>query len=278
MNFRYPYRAVICGEEHIVRGWRDKTLFTDLGKFSVEHIYGDWQFQNWRIFEIATVRSDGNGDWLVNGRPLSVLDKISMGVRLLDIPKNEDLRVYKNRVCAAGWIDTGKAPNVTELLDEIAAFWKTAATPLVKSEYDEPHWSQLLGVLSRGFLDISKYKELFPTWSKPVWLTKFQPIGQIAKPVEVEIVSSQPKYIPVISGNKIPATQTPKMIADTKAVVMPEKSAPEIFFSIEAAANYIGVSKRTILNWKKREWLKVEQNGKKIRIARIDLEKCKQRQ
>ncbi|HTV75487.1 MAG TPA: helix-turn-helix domain-containing protein [Candidatus Baltobacteraceae bacterium] len=64
----------------------------------------------------------------------------------------------------------------------------------------------------------------------------------------------------------------------TPPVVEPIKPAPEFFTSIKAAAAYIGVTPRTILNWKKSEWLKVEQKGKKIRIAKVDLEKCKSRQ
>ena len=54
--------------------------------------------------------------------------------------------------------------------------------------------------------------------------------------------------------------------------------APEFFLSLEDAAKYAGVSERTIQNWKKREWLKVEQNGRKIRISRADLEKCMNKQ
>jgi hypothetical protein len=52
------------------------------------------------------------------------------------------------------------------------------------------------------------------------------------------------------------------------------KSAPDYFTSIKAAADYAGKSERTILNWKRRGWLKVEQSGKKIRIARTELDKC----
>ena len=52
------------------------------------------------------------------------------------------------------------------------------------------------------------------------------------------------------------------------------KSVPDYFTNIKDAAAYAGKSERTILNWKKREWLKVEQDGKKIRIAKTELDKC----
>jgi hypothetical protein len=33
MSVNYPYRAVICGEEYIVKGWRNGNLLTDKGEF-----------------------------------------------------------------------------------------------------------------------------------------------------------------------------------------------------------------------------------------------------
>jgi len=72
MSVKFPYRAVICGEEHIVRGWRGRKLITDKGSFFVGHIYGDWQIQTARIFEVALIQSDGNGGWLLNGKALSL--------------------------------------------------------------------------------------------------------------------------------------------------------------------------------------------------------------
>jgi hypothetical protein len=56
------------------------------------------------------------------------------------------------------------------------------------------------------------------------------------------------------------------------------KSAPDYFTSIEAAAAYAGKTKRTIFNWKKRKWLKVEQAGRKIRIDKTELDKCTSKQ
>jgi hypothetical protein len=53
---------------------------------------------------------------------------------------------------------------------------------------------------------------------------------------------------------------------------------PDYFTSFEGAAQYAGVSSRTIKNWKNRNWLKVEQEGRKIRIARSELDKCIRKQ
>lgn len=58
----------------------------------------------------------------------------------------------------------------------------------------------------------------------------------------------------------------------------PEYFFTEYFFTCAEAAKYAGVSERTIKNWKKRGWLKVDQDGRKIRIARADLDKCRKGQ
>jgi hypothetical protein len=78
--------------------------------------------------------------------------------------------------------------------------------------------------------------------------------------------------------NKATQVSQPKPVAKAENIVAPTKSAPEFFTNIKAAAAYIGVTTRTILNWKRRGWLTVEQNVKKIRIAKADLDKCKNRQ
>lgn len=56
-----------------------------------------------------------------------------------------------------------------------------------------------------------------------------------------------------------------------------DSETPDYFGSLEAAAKYAGVTPRTIQNWKRRGWLVVEQIGRKIRIARAELDKCKKR-
>jgi hypothetical protein len=78
MSFQFPYRAIICGEEHILKGWRGRKLITDKGIYLVNHIYSNWQIENHRLLEIAMIRFDGNDGWLVNDKPLSLLEKLTI--------------------------------------------------------------------------------------------------------------------------------------------------------------------------------------------------------
>jgi hypothetical protein len=285
MSVQFPYRAVICGEEHIVKDWRGRKLITDKESFFVGHIYGDWQIQSNRLFEVALIQSDGNGGWLLNGKALSLLTPLPMGARLAHIPSDENLRVYKDKICAVAWFDkTGNSAKVTELLDEVISFWKSASLPPVESN-EEPSLAKAFGQLAYGLHTISKYHDLFAAcWSKAIWLTEFRNAAQKIpiSPQQKQITSTDLSNVPVEAveptKNKTAKARQPKTVGRAENVVAPDKSTPEFFTSIQAAADYIGVSSRTILNWKKRGWLKVEQNVKKIRIAKTDLDKCKNRQ
>jgi hypothetical protein len=178
MSVKFPYRAVICGEEHIVKGWRGRKLITDKGSFFVGHIYGDWQIQTVRLLEVGLIQSDGNGGWLINGKAFSLLNPLPMGTRLSDIPSDENLRVYKNIIHAVAWFDkTGNSAKVTELLDEIIRFWHTASLPPIESD-EEPSLAKVLGHFSHSLLIITKFRELFAAWSKPVWLAEFRHAAQ----------------------------------------------------------------------------------------------------
>jgi excisionase family DNA binding protein len=117
----------------------------------------------------------------------------------------------------------------------------------------------------------------------PIWLTEFHPVAKNnLDSAGVEIASAQPAsvLIEAVEPTKNNATQVsqPKPVARAENVVAPTKSAPEFFTSIKAAAEYAQISERTIKNWKRDGWLKVEQVGKKIRIAKKDLEKCIKKQ
>ncbi|MGA2541264.1 MAG: helix-turn-helix domain-containing protein [Verrucomicrobiota bacterium] len=72
------------------------------------------------------------------------------------------------------------------------------------------------------------------------------------------------------SFRPLPLNASPKVEAT--------KSAPDYFTSIKDAAKYAKVTERTIKNWKSRSWLKVEQLGRKIRIAKAELDKCIKKQ
>jgi hypothetical protein len=67
---------------------------------------------------------------------------------------------------------------------------------------------------------------------------------------------------------------TDSLPANTSPKAQVANSTPDYFTSIKDAAAYAGKTERTILNWKSRRWLKVEQDGKKIRIAKTELDKC----
>jgi hypothetical protein len=64
---------------------------------------------------------------------------------------------------------------------------------------------------------------------------------------------------------------------NTKSIA--EEKCPEWFTDYASAAEYAKVSEKTIRNWTNkldgnRQWLPVEKVGRKIRIARTDLDKC----
>jgi hypothetical protein len=62
------------------------------------------------------------------------------------------------------------------------------------------------------------------------------------------------------------------------ATPLPATPLPHYFTSLKDAAKYAAVDVRTIKNWKKDGYLKVEQTGRKIRIASTELDKCKRKQ
>ncbi len=68
-------------------------------------------------------------------------------------------------------------------------------------------------------------------------------------------------------------------LATSQSPPAPIATFPDYFTSYADAAKYAGVTARTIQNWIRDEWLKgVEKKGRKIRIARADLDKCMKRQ
>lgn len=209
MAFQFPYRAIICGEEHIVKSWQGRKLITSGGNYSIGHIYGDSTIHNHRLLEITMIRSDGNDGWLLNDKPLSFLAELPMGLRFQTIENDENLRVRKDQIQAVAWFDlAGNSPKVTELLDEIKTFWKTSAVPLAASD-EEPSIQKALEQLSRSLLNITKYRELFSTWSKPVWLTEFRPAAP-----QKRILAKEKKLLAVTTELE----QTKKLLHKAEAV------------------------------------------------------------
>ena len=276
MSVQYPYRAVICGEKYIIEGWRGRKLVTNKGSFSVRHIYTDWEIQNQRLLEVAAIQADENGGWQINGLPLSLLESLPFSERLADIPRDEDLRVYEDEILAVAWFDkTGNVTQPTELLDLVLKFWDTASLPIEKQKEEET-----LADVFRAVNVAMKHQRIFaPFWSKPVYLTEFRRIGKSI------FKKNQKNNLLPMPANKIEA-EKPQKTAENKnnspqismASKIITKIEPDYFLSYKNAAEYIGVSERTIKNWKRRSWLKVEKVGKKVRIAKTDLDKCKNRQ
>jgi hypothetical protein len=225
---------------------------------------------------------DEKGEWLLNGRNLKSLQSLMpTGSRLYSITSGEVLRVHKGEIHAVAWVQASSDGDITKLLDMILDFWKMASLPVKEKEY--ANIPTLLQEFVINLQASDAYRKAFAGWSKPIWLTQFHPIAKNNPlPAVLEIAPAQPANVPVeaVKPTKTKAAKVrkSKSIAGAKNIVVPIKSVPEFFTSIKAAADYIGVTARTILNWKKRGWLKVEQNVKKIRIAKTDLDKCRNRQ
>ena len=270
MTFNYPYRAVISGEEHIVQGWRGRELLTDKGSFFVGHIYGDWQIQTCRIFEVAMLQSDGKGGWLVNGKSFSSIKSLPMGARMGDIPNNENLRVYKKKICAVAWFQTQNSSSVTELLDLILKFWKLTPQPGDGDKYKNKDWQGSLTDFAVSFHELSTYQRIFAVWSGPAWLTEFRPTGQkiplspegkeLAKvTAELEQKDAELSKVKAAANNTLKEAlskwmrfEPPGMLADTKARI--EKAVkmyltdPEKRSLTKIAAEF-HVSRTTVSKW-----------------------------
>jgi hypothetical protein len=115
---QYPYRAVICGEEHIVKDCRAGNLLTDKDEFVFSQLHGGYPIQSARLLEVAFLKLDGNGEWLLNGCNLKSLQSLMpTGSRLYGITSGEVLRVHKGEVHAVAWVQANSAGDITELLD-----------------------------------------------------------------------------------------------------------------------------------------------------------------
>lgn len=271
-----------------MHGWRDGNLITDKGEFTVHRLVNrqvdsEWvgsipgglpnscDLQSVRLLEVATLERQ-NGQWLLNGKRLSLLELMPAGYRLSDITQSEVLRVYADQVTAVAWCQAISMGRVTDQLDMVLSDWKLAQ----KSETAD--FLRRTGLSSfSGRFSLSP----FAGWSKPVWLTEFRSANTFSSPVKSDAAvqsqksASKTPPIEVLEQKPTPANAAPGMTEASHNANTVQPDPPAFFTDIESAAQYLGVSERTILNWKKREWLRVEQDGKKIRIAKADLDKCK---
>jgi len=174
------YRAVIFGEEHIVKSWHGENLLTDKGEFVFRRLKGkqvdsEWAgeipggvpsnhpIQSTTLLEVATLQSDGNGGWLLNGHNLWPLQFLPAGCRLNGITSSEVLRVHKGEIHAVAWVQSISAGSITLQLDTVLADWKTAR------KFDQ---ANVKSVIPDSF-----YLNQFAGWSKPIWLTEFHQVG-----------------------------------------------------------------------------------------------------
>lgn len=186
----YPYRTVICGEEHIVNGWQDGNLITDKGQYVLQRLQGEdvkseWagdiikvpeycQLSKTTILEIATFGLGEDGDFLLNGFKLETLRNLPFGWRLDSVAQSETLRVRKREIRAVVWVEAVSSGSKTIQLDSVLSDWKTQKLGQSISQYS------LLNNLSI---------QLFLGWSKPVWLKEFYPADK--KPLEaVEAITN----------------------------------------------------------------------------------------
>ncbi len=182
-NLQYPYRAIICGEEHVVKGWQGGHLLTDIGDFVFRRLQGNQVESEWagelgrvpcncpiestRILEVAMLQSNGNGRWLLNGRDLSLLERLSAGTRLHEITLSEVLRVHKGEIQAVAWVEAFSGGSVTVQLDTVLAEWKS---PQKHPPFDS--FDRIRECVSGWFAG----------WSKPIWLAEFHKVGANKNP------------------------------------------------------------------------------------------------
>jgi hypothetical protein len=202
---KYPYRAVVCGEEHIIKGWNGDHLQTDRGEYAFQQLQGcdvesEWPGEIGRppvhyrlsattILEVGIFQLDDNGDFLLNGYKLKNLMNLESGSRLNDIMRSEILRVHKQEIHAIAWFQAISFGDKTLQLDSVLADWKT-----VKREQN------VAATIPHKLPD--KFSlSIFAGWSKPVWLKRFHQAddknSQFGDPNEKLHVSDQiPKPAP----------------------------------------------------------------------------------
>jgi len=190
-----PYRAIIGGEEHIVKGWRGGNLLTDKGKFIFRR-HGDYPVPSDRLLEIALLQLDENGEWLLNGHNLRTLQSMRpAGGRLESITRGEVLRVHKSEIHAIAWVQVNGEKNTTEMLDQIIKFWKKILEP------PKPVKEETFGGILQDFAFDLNFMRVFEGWSEPIWLKKFELKSQ-PKPTKLKITSAESVSIKIAAELK----------------------------------------------------------------------------
>ena len=155
MSVAYPYRAIICGTEHIVRSCDGRSIVTDKGKFQFVQLAGGYPIHAARLLDLATLVLDEKGEWLINGYKLNLLSYTRNAPHLFSILEAEALRVYKGEICGIAWVQTKERPyeGITNILDRVLKFW---ATPIPLQPKKQPEgFSDVMGELSENLMGMS---------------------------------------------------------------------------------------------------------------------------
>jgi hypothetical protein len=237
-GIQYPYLAVICGEEHAVKGWRDGNLLTGKGEFVFNPLHGDRSIESARLVEVALLQLDEKGEWLLNGHHLKMLEYLPAGNRLSGITSREDLRLHKGEIHAVAWVQAENAEDIIRLLDTILDSWKTASQPdKIKEMFSTPYHQATIG-LGNFVSDFTVFKD----WGDPIWLTKFQPVAKTNQNLDrLEMASADSAKVPVKAlkptKHKANKTRQPKQVArfedDFSIAVIPQKGRADVLLTIE---------------------------------------------
>jgi hypothetical protein len=248
MSVKYPYRAVICGEEHFVEGWNGGNLITRKGEFVFSRLHGDYPIQSARLLEVALLQLDEKGEWILNGHNLNSLQFfLPGGKRFYDITNDEDMRVYKDEIHAVAWIQTDGEGNITDLLDTILFFWKSAARDIKNAAYvysikENTKASAIAKIVAGLAVGLSSFGKSAQR-SNPIWLTKFHPAAENnLDPAEIKKLPAQPANVPAkaVKPTKHKATRVrqPKPVArfenEFSVAIIPKRNGQEIPLTIEA--------------------------------------------
>jgi hypothetical protein len=283
-----PYKAIIEGREREIVGWTHKgTLMLTDGELALTPLGGTL---NGRVRRIARLKFE-NGIWWIDGTdfgtdlfklPADDPAKYERAVRDLyaakpDATPDDTYRVLAGMGEELAWhthIET--IGYLTTLLTGSTSLSESVKQNLrdhvVAVAWLEDHFRQ------DGIVQIPPRT---PPTDSPRRLTKLaKQAEEIRKmvaelgvaPLAADESIPQPKrYLPIFLTRC-------DFIVSSQNPTTSKGSLPDWFTSDASAAKYARVSTRTIRNWKKRSWLHFEQDGRKTRYARTELDKCMKRQ
>jgi excisionase family DNA binding protein len=259
------YSAVIFGHEREILGWTDNGTLALADGSQLAIVSQGGVALPGRIWRIARLRFE-DGNWWLDGQ-------------ILPKPYYDDGNLFiDKRDCPAAicYLEDGNW-----WLDELNRPTARCFTPdsdPAKFELGRiTHLDTVSGLavtlkLSEHYKGPWRHEVVAVAWLKDSFIERPNQIIEECGEILPETPRPQAKgYAPYLLTrcDFLVNSQTPTALKDSPA---------EWFTSYASAAKYLKVSARTIGNWKNRGWLPVEQVGRKIRIARTALDKCRNRQ